>query len=442
MSFELNLSQKISQTLKISQQLQQAIKLLSLTTTELQQEIEQFCLTNPLLEFRKESADETEIKEIDDNRESSPSYSSGAVTTEGNPDEWTAKPKDLVEELVEQIGYNNLDFNEKVILYNLIGNLDRRGYLAVDPQQLATAHNWQVSTVEKMLNLLKSLEPAGIAASSLSECLLLQLERRGLQDSLAGKIVVGFLNELGAKKYKFIMQALNCSAEQVQEAAAIIQNLNPEPLAEYNLENERLVIPELQLITDGKGWKIMLSDDLLQKLSFSPVYMELMSNNKFNSKSDRSYFNKKFKEANWLIRSIVQRNSTLLKVAECIFSKQRDFIHAGPAAIKPLILADVAKEIEVHESTVSRAVNEKYIATPRGVLPLKFFFSSKVGDSQSAVALREMIREMIASENHNEPLSDQEICDLMSNKNMTLARRTVAKYREELKIPSARERKH
>ena len=489
MKHNLHLAQK--PTLIMTQRLQMALKLLVLNTLELQQHLKQELLSNPLLEEVDEILDQEENtqqpdeqqepenpdeqpkeekeKETEEEFDWSEFYQDGSdasyerAESEEDEDRYERVPvtqMSLQEHLLSQIRLA-LDDPELIRIGEyIIGMLDDRGYLVPseegepasdggDPSRrllelIARDAGTTPETVEKVIQVVQALEPTGVGARSLQECLLIQLRARDEDESLSYRIVAERFEDLKARRYQEIARALKVTPEQVQAAVDAIATLNPSPGGQISREGVRYVYPDLIVERVGEDYEVFLNDKNVPRLRISPTYERVLRNSPSNDKT-REYVQTKLNSAKWLIQTIEQRRRTMVKVMRCIVKEQRDFFEKGIRFLKPLTLQQVASQIDMHESTVSRVTRSKYVQTPRGVFELKFFFSSGIetedGDEISARSAKDIISQLIDQEDKKEPLSDQRIADILHEKGLRIARRTVAKYREQLSIPPARYRK-
>jgi RNA polymerase sigma-54 factor len=299
--------------------------------------------------------------------------------------------------------------------------------------------------VEKTLQTIQSLDPAGVAARDLQECLHLQLKNLGLLGTPTEVMVRDHMKQLQTHQYSEIGKAMGLTADEVSHHLEIIRRLDPKPGLKYSPKSSSYIIPDVFVVKEGDDYKIILNDDGLPKLRISPTYRRMLDGGGENSEETRNYVKEKLRSALWLLKSVDQRQRTIYKVTESIVRHQRGFLDQGIAHLRPLVLRDVATDIGMHESTVSRVVANKYVHTPRGVYELRFFFHSGItstdGESISSVTIKDKIRKMIETEDHTRPFSDSRIAELLSADGLPLARRTVAKYREELRIPPSNLRK-
>ena len=327
----------------------------------------------------------------------------------------------------------------------VIGNLDEDGYLMASVDEIAAMGNWPVPEVEGALRLVQGFDPIGVAARDLQECLWLQIRHLGLEGTPTEKIVTEHLRLLQNRQIPELSRKLGLSVDDLQQHIEVIRHLDPKPGSRYNLSQSHYVIPDVYVVKVEDQYVAVLNEEGLPQLRISPVYRRLLEKGSDNSDETRAYVKDKFRSALWLIKSVEQRQKTIHKVATSIINFQRDFLDHGIEHLRPLVLRDVANDIGMHESTVSRVVTNKYMHTPQGVFELKFFFhsgiSSSYGESVSSVTIKQRIRKIIENEDSRKPLSDSKIVSILQREGLVLARRTIAKYREELKIPTSNQRK-
>jgi RNA polymerase sigma-54 factor len=299
--------------------------------------------------------------------------------------------------------------------------------------------------VEQALSLVQSLDPPGVAARTLTESLRIQLRVLGLENSPADVMVRDHMKQLQSHQYPEISRQMGLSADEVAHHLEIIQGLSPRPGNRYSARRSDYILPDVFVVKEGDEYKIVLNDDGLPKLRISPTYRRMLDQKEPGSEETRAYVKDKLRSALWLLKSVDQRQRTIYKVAESIVRHQRAFLDHGVSHLRPLVLRDVASDIGMHESTVSRVVANKYMHTPRGVYEMRFFFhsgiTSSMGEAVSSVTIKERIRKMIDEEDPSRPLSDSKIAEVLEAEGLPLARRTVAKYREELRIPPSNLRK-
>lgn len=457
MNFNLNLTQE--QKLIMTQQMQLSIKLLQMSTNDLREYIEKEFLENPVLEVQYESLenktkeqDRLEYKELikyfeSDNygSQSYSDYSEDSVS----PFTFISNPKSLKEHLLEQIIDIPIDDYLRSICSYMIESLDNRGYLDVSTKEIEEELGCGKENVKRALILLHNLEPAGIGARDIKECLILQLKRLGKDNEMLEKIINNHLEDLADNKYQLIGKALKITAKEAQSFGDLIKTLEPKPSRGfYTGENMKFIIPDAEIKKIGNEFFIVMNDKVLPKLSINSMYNEILRDN--DDKDAVKYIEEKIDKALFLVKSIDHRKTTLHKVLEKIVKKQRGYFEKGESALIPMTLKEVAEEIDMHESTISRAIREKYILTSFGTIKIKDLFtngiqtngknSNKIEDI-SVVNIKKIIEKMVNEEDKVKPLSDQIICEKLNKNGMNISRRTVAKYREEIGIKSSSKRK-
>ena len=327
----------------------------------------------------------------------------------------------------------------------LIGNIDENGYLNCQIGETSELFDVPCGEVEYALEVIQGFDPAGVGARDLRECLLIQLRQLELQDSPAAFIVCRHLDRIDERHYKRIARNLRVSLEDVIAAVGIIRELDPKPGSRYGSSRVEYIVPDVYVVKVGEDYQIMLNDDDVPKLTVNAQYQRMLRRDNGLQEDAKEYLEEKFRSAIWLVKGIEQRRQTLMRVANSLCMFQRDFLDKGLAYLNPLVLKDVADDIGMHESTVSRVTTNKYMHTPQGVFELKFFFHSGLksfdGDAMSSVSVKEVIRKMIEAEDSRKPLTDQQLVEMLQAKNIDIARRTIAKYRQELNIPSTSRRR-
>jgi len=466
---------RLMQKLVMTPQLQQAIKLLQLSRLELQQTISQTLLENPLLEedVTLESVEE-EVATVENNSVETSTATERSdemefnwedyfqeerrewITQESRTDsseerpsyEQTLSKKDSLEEyLLWQLALSQISEGERVIGELMIGNIDDDGYLRVSIDEVATTARVPVGEVEKVLNFIQEFDPPGVGARDLKECLLIQVRQLGLQGSLVESILRDYLPELESKRYPVIAKRLGVSLEEVCHAAKVIEGFEPKPGRPFFTPTRQVMIPDIFVVKTEEGYQVLLSEDGLPRLRVSPYYRRLLSENHDKKDATHVYLEDRLRSAVWVIKSIEQRNRTICRVAESIVKFQQDFFEKGLGHLKPLVLKQVAEDIAMHESTISRATTNKYLSCSHGLFELKYFFTTGIstsgeGGELSSDTVREILRQMVAAEDPKQPLTDQEIVvRLHQTHQIEIARRTIAKYRTELKLPPANKRR-
>ncbi|WP_242631612.1 RNA polymerase factor sigma-54 [Sedimentibacter sp. zth1] len=461
MGFELNLSQ--TQKLIMTPELRQAIQVLQFNNVELMEYINNELESNPFLEvddkkketnkednenlesYKDDSKNEIDWKEViekyDDISYKSNNYNNDKDNRQSF-DSYVSKKISLKEHLMFQLGLSVTNNKERKIGEFLIESLDNKGYLSSTIQDISFQIGENAVDVEKVLHLLQSFDPVGVGARNLSECLMIQLKEKGIQDRNAYIIVDRYLDDIAFNKMQKISKELQIPVQRVQSICDIIKMLEPKPARGFivDSDNIRYIVPDVTIEKINGEYIIIVNDSNFPMLSISGYYKQMAAD--INDKEANKFLTDKLNSSLWLIRSIEQRRLTLYKVVKSILEFQKDFFEFGIEALRPLVLKDVAEDISVHESTVSRATNGKYVQTPRGIFELKYFFSSSVkddngGDGVSSLSVKSQIKELIDNENTSKPLSDQKIADILENKGINISRRTVAKYRDEMRIPAS-----
>jgi RNA polymerase sigma-54 factor len=477
MAIQQKLHTKLVQKLILTPSLQQAIKLLPMTTIELADLLNQEMVENPLLEevpteelqpaeaaqtpeAEKPAADtSTPAAEKTDWDDADYEYFFGDYLDDGykprTPQEVKELPpientlstsSSLSDHLMWQLSVQFDDDLLREIGAAIIGNLDDDGYLVASAEEIATMGSWQMEDVERALAQVQRFDPIGVAARDLRECLLLQIRHLGLDGTPTERIVSEHLRLLQNHQVPELARRLAITIDELKDHIEIIRHLDPKPGSRYNPSQSQYVIPDVYVVKVEDHYEVFLNEEGLPQLRISPVYRRLLDKSGGEQNAEtRAYVKDKFRSALWLIKSVDQRQKTIHKVATSIVNFQRDFLDQGIEHLRPLVLRDVANDIGMHESTVSRVVNNKYMHTPQGVYEMKFFFhsgiSSSYGESVSSVTIKQRIRKIIENEDPRKPLSDSKIVNILQKEGLMLARRTIAKYREELKIPTSNQRK-
>ncbi len=475
MSLKLTQELKLSQQLIMTPQLQMAIKLLQLSRLELMDAIHQELVENPALEEIQETASDATVAEKAESQ-SEESQSIKEITIEERiPDEmdWSnyidefntpgrfrmeterkerinfesfiAKKESLKDHLLWQLLMTFPTENEEKIGSLIVGNLNRDGYLDITVEDLVKTSACTPEKVQQVLTRLQTFDPIGVCARNLKECLLIQVSRLGLENSLVTDIVQNHINHLENKNYKVISKALKTSLESVISAVNIIKGLEPKPGREFSDEVQRYITPDIYVHKFDDEFLITLNDDGLPRLRINSYYQNAVKQGKTITNTEKEYLQDKLRSAAWLIRSIHQRQKTIFKVMTSILHFQRDFFEKGIVYLKPMVLRDVAMDIGMHESTVSRVTTNKYAYTPQGIFELKYFFNSSInrvhGGSIASASVQEKIRQIVDNEPPTHPFSDKKIVAMLIKSNINIARRTVAKYREMMKILPSSKRK-
>ncbi|HNA21716.1 MAG TPA: RNA polymerase factor sigma-54 [Agitococcus sp.] len=488
---KVSLNIQMGQHLTMTPQLQQAIRLLQLSTIELQQEIQNALDSNPLLELHEDYDNNATTKaetNTDDNRQDDYETELSASTVDINdvqnipedlpvdsawddiftgnsantntPDEddegfeaRSTVAETLYDHLLWQVNLTPFTITDRTIAVCIIDSLDENGYLHNDLEDILEAaqnilpnEDIELDEIVAVLHLIQQFEPSGVAARNLQECLTIQLKQLP-EDTLhrdnALLIVNEHLDLLAAQDQQGLLKRTKFSESQLRAAVGLIQTLNPYPGGKIGQDENSYIIPDVVVSKQKNRWRVELNPDTAPKLRINTSYASLIR--RADSSADNTYLKNHLQEARWFLKSLQSRHETLLKVATCIVEHQRAFLEQGPEAMKALVLRDIAEEVELHESTVSRVTSQKYMLTPRGLFELKYFFSSHVGTSSggecSSTAIRAMIKKLVSQEDPRKPLSDNKIADLLQEQGIEVARRTIAKYRESLNIPSSSDRK-
>ena len=354
------------------------------------------------------------------------------------------KGTSLQDYLMEQSHLSDLDEQEMEVAEVIIGNIDENGFLRSSLADLVTAAGSDSDTVEEVLSVIRSFDPAGIGAEDLRECLLLQLERQGKIDTLEYRVVEQHMDALGRRRFPEIARALGVGIDEIQDVAENIAHLDPRPGSAFEETPDQYVVPEIFVEWKDDNWEVTSNREEVPQLRISNAYKDLMTQAR-DSKDVREYIRGKIRDGNFLIKSIHQRQDTILKIAKEIVARQGEFFEHGISHHKPMTMSEVAEKVEVHETTVSRAVNGKYMKTPQGLFEMRFFFTGGIqtadGETVSNTSVKQLLQELVDDEDKAKPLSDEAIVKLMGGKNVKIARRTVAKYRGELGIlPSSMRR--
>ena len=359
-------------------------------------------------------------------------------------DKFLSSPSSLADHLSWQLSVSISTEKVREIAEEIIGNLDENGYLTATLEEIAQTGNFSMEDVEEAVALVQEFDPPGVGARDLRECLLLQLKVLDPQNELAKEIVSDHLKLLQNNQLKEVSRAVNRPIEQVKHAVDVIKRLDPKPGLRYNKTEPRLVEPDVQFRKVDGEWQVFMNDDDLPQLRLNPTYRRLLARDAAD-RDVRNYVKERFTAAIQLMKNIEQRKHTILRVCQTILRRQSDYLDYGPDQLKPMMIKEVAEEIGVHPSTVSRAVANKYVHTPQGVLELRSFFSESVNGPQGAemslLSLKRRVKQMIEEEDTAHPLTDEQITKKLSDEGIHVTRRTVAKYREDLRIPSTHRRR-
>lgn len=455
LDFNLNLTQE--QRLIMTQQMQLSIKLLQMSTYDLREYIESEFLENPILEGDfdfvqedKKYEDKIDYKEmikyLEFDNYGSQGYGEYNKDDDVSPFNFISEKESLTEYLQEQLIESDEDEYKKAIVSYMIENIDSRGYLDMPIEEICKELNISIELGEEALEILQDLEPDGIGARDLKECLKIQLIKQGLLDDNLEIIIDEYLDLIADNKFNLIAKNLKITPKEAQDLGDIIKKLEPKPSRGFYTGDEvKFIIPDAAIRNIDGQYFVIMNEGVIPRLSISNIYKEVLSNK--DDKNTESYVKEKLNSAMFLIKSIEQRKSTLLKILEKVVENQKEYFDKGQKYLKPMTLKDMAEMLGIHESTVSRAIKDKYILTSFGTVKIKDLFTTGLsinqgdGEEVAVVNIKKQIKEMIDEEDKKKPLSDQVICDALNKKNLNISRRTVAKYREELGIKSSSKRK-
>jgi RNA polymerase sigma-54 factor len=475
---------QLKQEMKINPRLYQAMDLLYMPLLDLQQHIKQEMLNNPFLDLEEPQVTEEEITPSEKEKEKEEKEKAEEIDWEeilldgfeagGRRQEYEEKEyfepvsveaRDLYDHLRDQLVLLRLSARQVLLGEEIIGNIDENGYLTCSLEDVVKGLNlwledagadwsreegeeagpFSIEDGEEMLRILQSFDPAGIGARDLRECLVLQLKDFEMEETLAYRIVREYFDQLINHRWSEISKDLSITPKDVQTAADEVAKLDPKPGLKYSAPPDNYITPDLIVEKIDGEYLVFLNDTSLPRLKLSRAYREIAKDKSKFKGENKEFISNKLNSANWMIQAIEQRRQTMLKVMNFIVDRQREFFEKGVQYLKPLTLREVAEVINMHESTVSRVTNEKFVQTPRGVLPLKFFFSSGLsttsGEDVSARGIKAKIQKLVSDEEAKRPLTDQAIVNILKDEGIQIARRTVAKYRDQLGILSARMRK-
>lgn len=457
MDFNLNLTQE--QKLIMTQQMQLSIKLLQMSTYDLREYIEKEFSENPVLEAQYEDTKEVSkeqdrleykelVKYLESDNYGSQSY--GEYDQEGiSPFTFISKPESLTDYLEGQILELPIDEYMRSVCSYMVECLDQKGYLDIKKEELMNELDCSEETFNRALIVIQNLEPAGIGARDLKECLEIQLERKGENDPIVKEIIDNHLDDLADNRYQVIAKDLDITPKKAQDYGDLIKTLEPKPSRGFYTGDEvGFIIPDAEIRKIDGEFLILMNDGVLPMLSVNPLYKDILKDST-NDKEATEYVKEKIDKAMFLIKSIEQRKSTLHKVLQKILEKQKDYFENGEKYLKPMTLKEIAEKLEMHESTISRAIRDKYILTSMGTIKIKDLFVNSISNKEKSdgeedvtvINIKKVLEEVIKEEDKRKPLSDQAISEILKEKGMAISRRTVAKYREELGIKSSSKRK-
>ncbi|MBP1722598.1 MAG: rpoN [Deltaproteobacteria bacterium] len=469
MALEIRQSLKLAQQPIMTPQLQQAIKLLQLSRMELMDLIRQEQEENPVIEESVEPAAEAEplgpsyeTQGPSDNKEArqeeiglpeagwreEPYWrTKSAQDDEERPtfENFLTKKTSLSDHLLWQLRLNHFTDDERLIGTLIIGNLNEDGLLQVSLEEIGTQSGFDPETVQKVVQRIQAFDPPGVAARDLRECLILQAQQLFPQELLMQRIIDSYLNFLAKKSYQSLARELGVPLEEIIRATRLISELDPRPGRRFSDDNIPYITPDVYVFKMGDDYVVMLNEDGLPKLRINSYYRSILREQAKSSGEAKDYINDKIRSALWLIKSIHQRQRTISRVTKSIVKFQRQFLEKGVAYLKPMVLKDVALDVEMHESTISRVTSNKYVHTPQGIFELKYFFNSSIntsrGENVASESVKEKIRLILAQEDPQKPYSDQELVEILKKQDILIARRTVTKYREMLGVLPSTQRK-
>lgn len=477
MALEGRLELRLSQKLILTPQLQQAIKLLQMPHLELSDFLSQELMENPLLEesaeevpseeMTQEEKDSIEVEPADDDADApldklmnfnsvdeyfeerssdgrDMGYFSPGNVESPSFEQFVSRKPDLYDHLLWQLRLSHVPEDIKTVAEIIIGNIDENGYLAATIEEITEAADTDREIAEIGLRLIQSFDPTGVGAQSVTECLLLQLKTLHLEGTLVEKIIANNMEELEKKKYAALAQMYNISLRDVMSAVKIIEGLEPKPGRNFSNVSTNYIVPDVYLVKTADGYQIVLNDEGLPRLRVSLFYKRLMQRNNAYSKEDKQFLAEKLRSAVGLLKSLDQRNRTIYRVTETLLGLQKDFFSRGVQHLKPLTLKEVASALDLHESTVSRVTSNKYLSCEHGIFCFRFLFSSALHSGMgtvSSTSVKDLIKNIVSEEDSKKPFSDQHIAGMLQKEGITIARRTVAKYREEMGIYSQARRK-
>lgn len=433
-SLKASLLQEQSLRLAMTQELRQAITMLQYNVQELSEFLYEQSLENPLIElggFEREK------------KKSSNTSKSTGKQVENQMEIYSVDSTTIQQHLLNQIQYYKIDEEERKAASFIIMNMDGNGYLQETNEELAELLSAPIDVVDRSVELVQSLEPAGVGARNIQECLILQLKRLQRRNGLAEEVVEEHFAYFVKKDWRKLVQVLKCSNEELQQAVNCITSLQPKPGLAFSADKPLYIVPDMAVKKDGDHLVLQMNERNMPRIEIHSEYSALLN----NSESEvASYVSEKYQHVQWIMRSLKQRKQTLLQVMGIIMEKQRDFFWQGPAYLKPLALKEVAEELSVHESTISRATRNKYVQTPHGLFEMKSFFSNAISTTEdeavSTKRVKQFIQTLVEAENKKKPLSDQKISKLLEEEHeIVISRRTVAKYREQMHIPASSLRK-
>jgi RNA polymerase sigma-54 factor len=462
---DLKLNIKLSQQLVMTPQLQQAIKLLQLSRMEMEEVVNTELSENPVLEEDVEAPVESEEKDPDQGKENSEDFdwsnyidsfnsnSSTPPSTRGtvafddlpNVENIPTKVQTLTDHLLWQLQMSGMSPEEEELGKKIINSIDDDGYLSTEYDELVKDSKLEPERAEDVLLRIQEFDPVGVASRNLTECLLQQVRQLNIKDGNLITIIKNYMPDMEKKNYPAIAKKMKIPVEKVAELAKVILALEPKPGRSFSTNETQYIVPDIYVVKVGEDYVVMLNDDGIPRLKISSYYKNILAQD--IEKGTKEYIQERLRSAVALIRSIQHRQKTIFRVTEAIVKRQKIFLEKGSAYLKPMVLRDIAEDINMHEATISRVTTNKFVHTPQGLFELKFFFNNPISSTGgeadvASESVRVRIKELLAGEDAMHPLSDQEIADLLKKHNIDIARRTVAKYREMMHVlPSGKRKK-
>ncbi len=461
MALEQRADLRLTQKLALTPQLQLQLKLLQLPQLELSQYIQLELMENPMLELdedleniqeKEQTVEESDeplavdklekimiddyfTERADDGRDLG--YFNPGIEEKPSFELFYSTTDDLWQHLLWQLRLSKAPDKIRVVAEMVIGNIDEDGYLKATEEEIAKMSETDIESVKKAIEVVQGFDPAGVGARNLKECLILQIRALGLENTIIKSVIEEYLDDIKKKKYEHIARKLAISIDEVLKAVKIIEKLEPRPGRNFSKTMVNVPVPDVYVNKVEGQYQIILNDEGIPKLRLNKLYRQLFTEKQLQTQ-ERKYLKEKFKNAVEFLKSLEQRNKTIYRVTESLLKFQKDFFDKGVSYLRPLNLRDVAGELGLHESTISRVTSNKYLACEHGIFNFKFFFSNALSSNQGNVSttlVKELIQNIINEEKAENPLSDKEIAEILQKRGIDIARRTVAKYREELKIP-------
>lgn len=434
MSIGISQNLKISQSLRLTPYMRQAVNILQMHRLELNSYLNQQITENPMLEIDEDRDEESYFK-IQEFKSARTNNHDGNI----NYENFLENNLNIFDHISQQFSNYNLNAQERATTYLIIGNLDEKGFFNMPLDILAKKENIKVEKLKNILDIVKTFDPPGIGAKDIKECLSIQLINKKLDNTVAYKIIKYYFKELLNGNFDLIKKKLNISDYRLQENIKIISKLSPNPIVNISNQGVNYIVPDIYIYKNNKKWQIDLNRQGIYNLKINYFYKKVA-----NNKESKTYINEKIQSANWLIKSLEEREKTIYKISKAILKRQINFFNYGVKHLKPMILNDIASDVNMHESTISRVARSKFVHTERGIFELKFFFNNYLKTNNgilSSKSVKEQIFEIIKEENKKNPYSDESILQKLNSTGIKISRRTITKYRKQLQIPSSHKRK-